>query len=209
MWQGIWNISVGQNDSLTVAESTMSILIWSTFIIRPVWNSRVGAGRRPTIETAFSFQLINHTKKSFRAVWRSNFDHRVYDCLSKLAKSGIMERPIYFQWNGDHSKWLINGKLFLFESVIELIKTLVCYFSFDSKTYRCTWESCYNLSLLATTHGIWVLENGELKIHEKYLNDWSTLRELLFTYADESYSLQKDTWEWIVRKAENTYVSSF
>ena len=63
--------------------------------------------------------------------------------------------------------------------------------------------------ILATTHGIWVLENGELKIHEKYLNDWSTLRELLFTYADENYSLRKDTWEWIVRKAENTYVSNF
>ena len=80
---------------------------------------------------------------------------------------------------------------------------------FKDIRFETTLENCYNLSLLATTHGIWVLENGELKIHEKYLNDWSTLRELLFTYADESYSLQKDTWEWIVRKAENTYVSSF
>ena len=47
---------------------------------------------------------------------------------------------------------------------------------------------------------------GKLTINEKYLDDWKSLRELLFLYSD-NLNLKKDTWQWLVQKAENTYVS--
>ena len=52
------------------------------------------------------------------------------------------------------------------------------------------------------------MENGQVKINEALLNDWSSLRDLLFAYADADYVLKKDTWDWIVKKADNTFVSS-
>ena len=53
------------------------------------------------------------------------------------------------------------------------------------------------------------MENGKVSIHDAYLSDWSSLRELLLTYADSSFSLKKDTWDWIVKRADNTYVRFF
>ena len=54
-----------------------------------------------------------------------------------------------------------------------------------------------------------MMEHGQVKINEAFLNDWSTLRDLLFAYADSDYALKKETWDWIVKKADNTYVSIY
>ena len=61
---------------------------------------------------------------------------------------------------------------------------------------------------LENLKGVWNMNEGKVTIRETFLDDWKTLRELLVLYSD-NLSLKKDTWEWMVQKADNTFVSIF